>query len=239
MALAACADPMSEIAEVYYRGPGPKVLCAIRIDDGHSDDADIALGLDRARDTGTVVQLYAHVPGHSISFERLERTLAGARDRGLAFFTYDDLADGVPAAAGLALSFDDAAIDSWVTASDLFDAHGARVTFFVSHFDTFSADQRAALRGLAARGHAIGNHSLRHQRGPDYAERHGIDGYLADEIHAAADALRADGHTVRTFAYPFGARTSEIDRTLLGEYALVRSVSFSRDGLLVSDPCPE
>jgi hypothetical protein len=76
-------------------------------------------------------------------------------------------------------------------------------------------------------------------RAPEFAERHGVAAYLDTEIHPASDALRADGHTIRTYAYPFGARTSELDRALEGEFEIIRTVSFARDGLLVVDPCAE
>ncbi|MCL4229051.1 MAG: polysaccharide deacetylase family protein [Myxococcales bacterium] len=230
---------MSALSEVYYRGPGERVLCAVGIDHGRADDAGIAAGLDRARDDGLVVQLYAHVPGRTVAVERLEAVLAGARARGLDWFTYDDLADGVAAAPGIALSFDDAAIDEWWSLVPLLDAHGARVTFFIAYYETFSAEQRQRLRDLAARGHAVAAHSVRHLRAPDYAERHGLAAYVADEVRPGVDALRADGHAPRVFAYPYGARTSELDRYLLEDFALVRSISFSRDPLVVVDPCPE
>ncbi len=227
------------MSEVYYRGPGQRVLCAVGIDEGRSDERGIALGLDRARDDGLVVQLYAHVPGRTIALDRLERVLAGARDRGLAHFTYDDFAAGAPASAGIALSFDDASIDEWSAIAEVLDAYDARVTFFIAYYDGFSPAGRDQVRALAARGHAIANHSVRHLRGPDYAERHGVEGWMIDEVRPVAAAMRADGHAPVAFAYPFGARTSELDRALLAEYAIVRSVSFSRDALFVVDPCPE
>lgn len=230
---------MSEISEVYYRGPGQRVLCAVSIDSDRTDDPGIAAGLDRARDEGLVVQLYAHIPGVSVPFDRITRVLDGARDRGLAYYTYDDFADGVPASAGLALSFDDAAVDAWAMIADDLDAHGAKVTFFVAYYDTLDATHKAQLRDLAARGHAIGNHTTRHVRAPDYVERHGMSRYLADEVHAEQDALTADGYAPRTFAYPFGARTSELDRALLDEFDVIRTVSFPRDNAFTVDPCVE
>ncbi len=215
------------------------MLCTVGIDRDRSDDAGIDAGLDRARDDGLVVQLYGHVPGRTVSLARIEAVLAGARDRGLASFTYDDFAAGAAAAPGLALSFDDAAIDEWVSIADLLDTYAVRVTFFVAYYETFTVEQRERLRDLAARGHAVAAHSVRHLRAPDYAERHGLAAYVADEVQPGVDALRADGHDPKAFAYPYGARTSELDRTLLVDFPILRSVTFSRDSLLVVDPCPE
>jgi hypothetical protein len=234
-----CAAPVSDLSEVYYRGPGQRVLCAVGIDRNRSDDAGIAAGLDRARDDGSVVQLYGHVPGRTVEVARIERILAGAAERGLSYFTYDDFADGVAAAPGLALSFDDAGIDEWAAIADLLDQYGARVTFFIAYYDAFTPAQRDLLRDLAARGHAVAAHSVSHLRAPEYAELHGLEGYMADEVRPGVASLRADGHRPRAFAYPYGARTSELDRTILSELEIVRSVSFSRDGLFVTDPCPE
>lgn len=209
------------------------------IDRNRSDDDGIASGLDRARDDGLVVQLYGHVPGRTVTIDRIERILTGADDRGLAYFTYDDFADGAAAAPGVALSFDDAGIDAWASIADLLDQYGARVTFFIAYYDAFTPAQRDLLRDLAARGHAVAAHSVSHLRAPDYAERHGLEGYMRDEVRPGVESLRRDGHDPRVFAYPYGARTTELDRTLLAEFALVRSVTFSRDGLFVADPCPE
>jgi hypothetical protein len=239
LALGACADPVGDMSEVYYRGPGQRVLCAVSIDRNRNDLASIATGLDRARDDGLVVQLYGHIPDLTVPASTIEAIVAGARARGLDFFTYDDFAAGAPATPGLALSFDDSAIEAWASIADLLDRHGARATFFVTRYHLFDDAQRALLRDLAARGHAIGNHSVSHLRAPDYAEAHGLAAYLADEVRPATAALRADGYAPVAFAYPFGARTSELDRTLLGDFAVLRSVSFRRDGLFVSDPCPE
>ena len=227
------------MSEVYYRGPGRRVLCGVSIDDARNDVPSILSGLDRARDEGVVVQLYGHIPGVSVSVATIEAIVAGARERGLASFTYEDFADGAPAEAGLALGFVDAAIDAWWSIADLLDAYGAKVTFFVTRYHLFTAEQRGKLRALADRGHAIAGHSVSHVRAPDYAEDHGLAGYYDDEVRPNLEQLRADGYPTRTFAYPFGARTGEIDRLLLTDVALVRAVSFRRDGLFVSDPCPE
>jgi hypothetical protein len=240
LALGGCLQDVADISEVYYRGPGQRVLCAVSIDEGRADDeVGLATGLDRARDEGVVLQLYSHIPGVSISFDRLTRVLDAARDRGLSFYTYDDFANGVPAGPGVALSFDDAAVDAWAMIADDLDAHDAKVTFFVAYYDAMDATKKEQLRDLAARGHVIGNHTLRHVRAPDYTQRHGMRRYLDDEVHSEQAALRADGYEPRTFAYPFGARTGELDHALLEEFDVIRTVSFPRDNVFTVDPCVE
>jgi peptidoglycan/xylan/chitin deacetylase (PgdA/CDA1 family) len=114
-----------------------------------------------------------------------------------------------------------------------------RATFFVTRYHGFTAAKRALLRDLAERGHDIETHGVDHLRAPEYAEQFGLARYIADEVEPGAAALRADGHDPVAFAYPFGARTGELDRALLERFGVVRSVTFQRDGLLVTDPCPE
>lgn len=238
-ALAACADPTSELSEVYYRGPGQRVLCAVGIDERRNDVASIESGLDRARDEGVVVQLYGHVPGGTLPLATLEATLAGARARGLASFTYRDFAAGRPAEAGIALSLDDDAVEAWASVAPMFETYEVRATFFITRYHRFTAAQRARLQELAAAGHDVEAHGVEHLRAPEYAETFGLAAYVADEVAPGVAALRADGHDPVAFAYPFGARTGELDRTLLDDFAVLRSVTFQRDGLFVSDPCPE
>ncbi|MEJ7599620.1 MAG: hypothetical protein WKG01_17060 [Kofleriaceae bacterium] len=59
---------------------------------------------------------------------------------------------------------------------------------------------------------------------------------MADEALPSIQVLRDDGYTVTSFAYPYGARTSELDDALLKHVPLLRSVSFSLEGAI--DPCP-
>ena len=82
---------------------------------------------------------------------------------------------------GLALSFDDAAIEAWTTARPLLLQYGARVTFFVTRYHLFTEEGRAQLRDFAADGHEIAAHGVAHLRAPVYVEEYGLSAYLADE----------------------------------------------------------
>ena len=165
--------------------------------------------------------------------------LAGAQQRGLAFVTFADMARGtMPPTGGLALSFDDAYVPSWLAGHDLFQRYGARLTFFISSFDTLSDEYRAGLHQLAADGHDIEAHSVGHYRGPLYVEQRGLGDYISKEIAPSIDHLRDDGFDVSVFAYPYGARTSETDRAILEHVTLLRSVTFTWDSP-ATDPCPE
>jgi peptidoglycan/xylan/chitin deacetylase (PgdA/CDA1 family) len=215
------------------------VHCSIVLDTyARNSLASIEAGLDRAKANNEVLELYAHDPGRTVSWRELEDVFAAIAARDLPYFTYAELArDSVAPQAGVALSFDDAYVDHWLAGADLYDRYGARLTFFVAYYDHLDADARAALHELALRGHAIEPHSVDHLRAPLYVEQHGLTAYLRDEALPSIAWLEADGFDVTTYAYPYGARTSEIDAAMLERVPLVRSVSFTWTG--VADPCPD
>lgn len=235
--LGACHDEIADIDGAFYDGDSRLVHCAINLDTkANTRVASIDSGLDRARDRGEVLELYAHNPGVTVPIPKLDYVLSAARDRGLAFVTYSDFARGTYATPGLALSFDDTSVASWLALRPLLDQYGARVTFFVSRYNALNDDQHAGLRTLAADGHDIEAHSVGHLRAPEYVESHGLDAYLRNELDPSIDILRRDGFDVQAFAYPFGARTGELDRAIAKRVPVLRSIAFTYD--LVQDPCP-
>lgn len=140
---------------------------------------------------------------------------------------------------GLLLGFDDRHVRSWAAARSLFDRHGARVTFFVSHPDLLDAEEHRLLRALAADGHSIGAHGLRHLRAPDVVARLGAEAYLSTEVQPCVDALTAIGITARTFAYPFNDRDDATDAVLTDHFDRLRAGAPRRDretGEIVTDP---
>jgi peptidoglycan/xylan/chitin deacetylase (PgdA/CDA1 family) len=216
-----------------------KVHCAVDIDTfARNDLASVEAGLDRAVERGEVLELYAHDPGRTLPWDQLEAVLAAARDRNLAFFTYRELGDAqARSGPGILLSFDDASIASWVFGLDLFARYNARVTFFVSYFPKLSDAEIDGLHQLAAAGHAIEPHSIKHLRAPLYVEQKGLDAYMRDEALPSIDALERAGFDVTTYAYPYGSRTGELDEALLSYVERVRSVAFTWSG--PADPCPD
>jgi len=231
--------------EIYYDWNDRTVLCAASIDDRAGNDLDtIERGLERAHDRGEVLELYGHQPGDThagadVPVDKIEAMLAKASELGLTFYTSDQLTAAGAHTAGFALSFDDAHIDDWWAMRPIFDRYGAKVTFFVTRYYLWDEAMKAKLRDLASDGHSIQAHSVNHLRAPEYVSEHGLAAYLADEALPSIDGLAADGYHVTDYAYPFGARTSELDRALLQHVQRLRAVSFSIDGPLVADPCPE
>jgi peptidoglycan/xylan/chitin deacetylase (PgdA/CDA1 family) len=234
---AGCYDEIGAIDGAFYTGDGHGVHCAINLDtDANNRIASIDSGLDRALDRGEILELYAHNPGGTVPLDKLEHVLAGARDRGLPFVTYADFARSSFPTPAVALSFDDHSVPAWLAARPLFDKYGARITFFVSRYAALLDSERDGIKVLAADGHDIGAHSVRHLRAPDYVEAHGVAAYLRDEVDPSIDVMRSDGYDIQAFAYPFGVRTGETDRAIARRVPVIRSIAYTIP--LVNDPCP-
>jgi len=237
LAAAACRADADELGGIFYDGDGRLVHCALNLDSSAGNSLEsIDRGLDRAAERGEVIELYAHRPGGTVPLEKIAHVLAGAAERGLAFVTYRDFAGGGGLGPGLALSFDDSGVADWLTARPLFLQYGARVTFFVSRYHVLTDDARAQLRALAADGHELAGHTVDHLRAPRYVEEFGLAAYVAEQALPSIDVLRAEGYEVTSFAYPFGARTGEIDRALGRHVPVLRSVAFPFPG--PTSPCP-
>jgi peptidoglycan/xylan/chitin deacetylase (PgdA/CDA1 family) len=200
---------------------------------------NVLAGLDRARERGEVIELFAHHPGKTVSWQDLESVLAGAAERGLRFYTYAELAaEDVAIEAGIALSFDDAAIAAWYSGRELFQRYGARATFFVTRYARWSEEGRAQLRALADDGHGVEPHGRDHYDAAQYVEDHGVAALLREEVLPSIEVLRADGYEPTTYAYPYGKRTGETDRAILAYLPQLRSLTYARHAPLLTSPCP-
>jgi len=239
VALAACRTPLDELDGAFYAWDTRRVHCTIEIDDraGFSI-ADIERGLDRARDTGEVLELLVHVPGESISWANLEAVLAATQQRDLEFLTTRDLLRGSPR-GGLALMYDDWYSAPWTESLPLLDAYGAKITVFVARYHGFEPERRAQLKEMEARGHDIEAHSVYHRRGPSVVEAEGVRAYLDEEVLPSITQLREDGYEVLSYAYPFGMRTAETDDAILNTRQVEMVRSLSRANELRANPCPQ
>ena len=210
--------------QIYSHGADHPLLCGLDIDGDATDADDLLPGLDHAVAEGSIVHLYGHKPGATVSIDRIEALLAAAAVRHVPVVTYADLLDGVDG-PGLALSFDDAHIDAWHQLRPLFDRYGVRVTFFVTRFHRLGPALRAELHELAADGHDIEYHSANHKLAVDYVADHGMAAYLADEIDSDLQLMIDDGFAPTVFAYPYGQRSRELDSALLTRFALLRGIA--------------
>jgi hypothetical protein len=234
----ACRVPFDELTGAYYAWDDRSVHCAVEIDDhaGFSLDAIFA-GMDRVQHTGEVIELLVHTPGVTVSWERLEAVLAGARDRGLPFLTATEMLRGAPR-AGVSLQYDDWHTKEWVESMDLLARYGAHVTLYVGRYPGMPVTAHLQLRQLADAGHDVEAHSIMHQRGPGYVEQHGLQAYLDEEVLPSIELLRGDGYEVVSYAYPFGVRTEETDHAIIdsGSVELVRALAKPNE--LRANPCP-
>jgi hypothetical protein len=231
-------ENIDEVDGAFYTGGARSIHCSIDIDSVTDNDlASIDGGLDRARDRGEVIELFAHKPGDTVSWETVEHVFAGARDRNLPFYTYADLATGTVTGPGLAFAFDDDSVDLWTAGRGTFAEYDARLTFFITRYDLLQPDQRDEIRQLAADGHDIEPHTARHLRGPEVVESEGLDAYMDQEVLPSMTRLQNDGYTISAFAYPFGARTDETDRAVLKHVPILRSVATTW-GRVAADYCP-
>lgn len=234
----ACLENLDEIDNIFYDGDGRKVHCAVNLDDEANQTLDsIDTGLDRARERGEVIELYAHRPGTTVKMATLEHTLAGARERGLRFVLYSEFARGEGTGPGIALSLDDSSVQQWADAMPLFRQYGAKVTFFVTRWARLSDERKQQLASFVAEGHELQAHGVSHLRAPPFVEENGLATYMEEEAVPAIEAMRAEGYSVEAYAYPFGARTRELDEALLQHVSVLRSVSFSWSWP-VQDACP-
>ncbi len=145
-----------------------------------------------------------------------------AEQHHLDYVTYNEMKPG-PRRAGIAIAFDDNAVDQWLGIRELLQAHGARVTFFVSRYTLITDDERAGLDVLAADGHDLEPHSVHHLHAHEYIADHGLDAFMTDEVVPSIQVLEQAGYPATTFAYPFGEHSDALDDALLQYVDRVRT----------------
>lgn len=216
LVLAALAGCRPESA-LTYGWDDRRVLCSLSIDDlssdVHWDEVDEVLAY--ASRENAVALLHAHVPGETIRPQTIDDVLTLADQYGLAFIRHDELSTFGEPRAGLALAFDDQATAQWADMRDVFAAHGARVTFYVTRFHNYTDEMKAQVAQLAADGNDIEAHTAMHLHANAYVAEHGLAAYLADEVVPSFEILRAAGYKPSSFAFPFGqAEASTYDAVL-------------------------
>ena len=223
--VAACAAP-HENSDEFFAWDDRKVLCSEPVDDLTGVTRDWAVEEGRFRDAekhAWVTMAHAHVPGTTVSRDALERVFGWADQYHLDYLTFSELDAGAPMRPGLAFAFDDDAVDAWMSVRDIFQAHHARVTFFVTRWYLMTDAQKAELATLAADGHDIEAHTVHHPNALDYVKANGLDAYVQDEVLPSIQVLDDAGYHVTSFAYPFGAHDDEIDAAVLQHIDRVRT----------------
>ncbi|MCL2318660.1 MAG: polysaccharide deacetylase family protein [Treponema sp.] len=122
--------------------------------------------------------------------------------------------------AGLLLSFDDTFWHTWRQYFDLFDAYGARVTFFVQgnlEPDVPDDGLRDFCIETAGRGCGLGFHTVNH---PDL--RKVAQEIFESETFEAAQAFAGKGIFFSAFAYPFGFSEPWMRETLVRVFPVTK-----------------
>jgi peptidoglycan/xylan/chitin deacetylase (PgdA/CDA1 family) len=221
-----------------YTWDDRRVLCSQAVDDLSATlkwnhvETQIAL----AERESWVTMMHAHKPGETVSLDTIERIFQLADDHNLDYVTFSELVPGTPR-PGLALAFDDDDVAGWYSLRDTIQAHGARLTFFVTRWYELTTSPSAdgtpseieMLATLAGDGHDLQPHSVDHVDASEYVHEHGIDSYVHDEVVPSIQVMIDAGYHPTTFAYPFGATTDPINAAVLQHIDKVRTTP---------GPCP-
>jgi peptidoglycan-N-acetylglucosamine deacetylase len=130
----------------------------------------------------------------------------------------------VKSEAGICLSFDDRTIFEWYGLLPLFDKYNARVTFFITEFDSLTNDEIEILRVFQKDGHEIGSHGAAHVQAESFIKANGYDEYLKTEVEQSLVSMRRANFNPTSFAYPYGSKYWFTDFFLLKRFQSVRGV---------------
>ena len=237
IAVAACHG--SAPSDLYYAWDDRRVLCSDPIDDltGMTRNWTAAEGRFRdAEQHAWVTLVHAHVPDievmpptatsnvltPTVSIAALERVFGWADQYHLDYVRFDELTPDTPR-AGVAFAFDDESVDEWFALRPIFTAHHAKVTFFVTRWDTLTPAQLAELAQLSADGHDLEPHTVNHVNATDYVRDHGLPAYMTDEVLPSIQVMTAAGYHPTSLAYPFGVHDEAIDEAVLQHLDRVRT----------------
>ncbi len=127
--------------------------------------------------------------------------------------------------AGLCLSLDDRSIKAWYSLRPIFKEYDAKVTFFVTQFDSLSAEEIVLLKELQQDGHEIASHGAMHVQAEKYIKENSYRDYFANEIKPSIASMKKSGFTPTAFAYPYGSKYWFTDFMLLHQFKVTRGVS--------------
>ncbi|HEX5169943.1 MAG TPA: polysaccharide deacetylase family protein [Cyclobacteriaceae bacterium] len=126
--------------------------------------------------------------------------------------------------AGICISLDDRSIKEWYEMKELLRKYNSRVTFFVTQFDSLDSIEIKMLKDLEKEGHEIGSHGALHVVSEYYIKEKSYNEYIENEIDASISAMKKNGFTPKSFAYPYGAKFWFTDLILLSKFEVLRGV---------------
>lgn len=155
------------------------------------------------------------------------------RDQQATASTSEDREDASPVPtdkAGVILTFDDKSVGDWVKLIPVFKKYGACATFCVCKFNELSREEIKNLHELQDLGSEIASHSYSHKNALDFSKKFSIQEYIDKEISPSLSAMKEEGFDVTSFAYPYGSRSAEIDKSLLQIFSVIRGTTYSSEG---------
>ncbi|MGQ7944564.1 polysaccharide deacetylase family protein [Flavobacterium sp. WC2509] len=128
--------------------------------------------------------------------------------------------------SGVVITFDDDYVDQWYEVDKILKPYDWKATFFISKFDQLTAEQIQKLKDFKKEGYEIGAHGLNHLNAPKYIYENGTDEYVNREITPMLTLMDKNDLSPTSFAYPYGARDSATDNTLLNKFQIIRGTTY-------------
>ena len=131
--------------------------------------------------------------------------------------------------SGVIITFDDAYVDEWFEADQVLKKYHWKATFNVCRIDSIGAPQLKKLHLLNKEGHEIAGHGYHHYNAVKFVAKNGIEEYVKQEIDPMIASMKQKGFHVTSFAYPYGERSDELDKTLDSQFSIIRGRAFCGD----------
>jgi peptidoglycan-N-acetylglucosamine deacetylase len=135
--------------------------------------------------------------------------------------------------AGVVITFDDYFVNEWKEADAQLSKYNWKATFCVSNFEKLTETDISKLKELQNKGHEIAGHGFRHLNAKEFAKRNNKQQYLKVEIFPLIEAFKKEGIEIKSFAYPFGAKTQTLDFELKKHFEIIRGTA--KGGKKVAD----
>lgn len=126
---------------------------------------------------------------------------------------------------GIIFTFDDQYVDGWYNFRDKFNEYHIKATFFINRPQDLTEIQVEKLKQLVNDGHEIGCHGLNHRNALDFKDS--VNQYYIVDVKPAIEKLESLGFEIKSFAYPFGNSTEQIDAFLLNYIPYLRKATWN------------
>ncbi len=127
--------------------------------------------------------------------------------------------------AGVVITFDDYFVNEWKEADTKLSKYNWKATFCVSNFEKLTATDITNLKALQNKGHEIAGHGFRHLNAKEFTKKNNKQQYLIVEIFSLIEAFKKEGIEIKSFAYPFGAKTQTLDFELKKHFEIIRGTA--------------